>query len=470
MEIKSYYKNPWVRQRMIDFLGGAELADASCMYITKCTEPMYDDYEVRPPWSLDEYLDKGFDLHRSLWDRESLVFHLDIEYNNSDFPAEPYLDPSRTFQLQQPVEFAIEKFLLEYGIRPLHLLTGRGHHFLWRVRRSHPVCGQLAQAGCVPPGLQRKYRQPLPPLGKAVSQELGSAFSGLGMVIEYFSHRVIAASRPLSEIPVELADIAVRPQQRGREMISIDITEYGDPLYSRMIRIPFSVYLKPWQKYGVMHERIRDLVPIMFVIPLHEIDSQQGIRMMRDSRKVAALAERASVDIPEQSAGTVRLVEDYLRSRLARFHRAFYADEHDLPEQWPRTYDQTPLERLPPCVRQYLLYPNDLLLKPDAIRQVVRVLLALGWRARHIAGLIRSKYERDFHWGKRWDMYDGASRADFYVRCFTGMIELCQDQLDDFTCQSSRESQLCVNSDGSCSLEPFRRMLLEKIEPCFVGR
>jgi hypothetical protein len=30
-----------------------------------------------------------------------------------------------------------------------------------------------------------------------------------------------------SEIPVELSAIEVPPQQRGREMISLDITEYG---------------------------------------------------------------------------------------------------------------------------------------------------------------------------------------------------------------------------------------------------
>ncbi len=65
------------------------------------------------------------------------------------------------------------------------------------------------------------------------------------------------------------------------------------------------------------------------------------------------------------------------------------------PDRWPQTYDRTPLDPLPPCARRILTQPNDALLKPAGIRHVVRSLLALGWHPRHIAGLIRSKYERD---------------------------------------------------------------------------
>jgi len=470
MEVRNYYQHPAVRARITEFLGGFSLDQATAYYITRCIEPIYDDYVVKPPAELNEYLDRGYDLHRSLWDRESLVVHLDIEYNNTDFPAEPYLDPARTFLIQQPVEWAIEKLLLEYGIRPLHLLTGRGHHFLWTLRRAHPGFYLLRQIDKVSRALQGKYQQPMAPTGEAVTLDVGAAFSGLSMVVEYLGHRILMGSRPHMEIPVEFMDISVSPQQRGREMVSVDLTEYGDPLYTRMIRVPYSVYLKPYQKYGVIHERIRDLVSILFVLPLHEMDVVQAVKIMRDPKKVAAVAERASAVIPDQSDGTERMIRDYLGSRLARFHRGYYSDEHDPPEAWPRTYDRTPLERVPPCIRQYLVHPNDLLLKPDAIRQVVRVFLALGWRCRHIAGLIRSKYERDYHWGRRWDIYEASTRADFYVRCFAGLIDSGLDNLADFTCTTTRENHLCFNPDGSCSLDFFRTLLQERQQPCLVGR
>ena len=59
-----------------------------------------------------------------------------------------------------------------------------------------------------------------------------------------------------SLIPVELSAVEVPPQAR-EEMVSIDITEYGDLLNTRLIRIPFSVYLKPWQKLGILPDELR---------------------------------------------------------------------------------------------------------------------------------------------------------------------------------------------------------------------
>jgi hypothetical protein len=43
-----------------------------------------------------------------------------------------------------------------------------------------------------------------------------------------------------------------------------------------------------------------------------------------------------------------------------------------------------------------------------------------GWHPRSIAGLIRSKFERDHGWGDYWYRYDAAARADFYVRVLGG--------------------------------------------------
>jgi hypothetical protein len=77
---------------------------------------------------------------------------------------------------------------------------------------------------------------------------------------------------------------------------------------------------------------------------------------------------------------------------------------------------------------QYALEnPNDALLRPDFVRQVVAGLLERGWHPRHIAGLIRSKYERDYRWLNLWYVYDAGTRADFHTRVLAGMIRLGRD-------------------------------------------
>ena len=48
-------------------------------------------------------------------------------------------------------------------------------------------------------------------------------------------------------------------------------------------------------------------------------------------------------------------------------------------------------------------------------------MLALGWHPRHIAGLICSKYDRDFGWTQFVNV-DPATRADFYTRVFAGLF------------------------------------------------
>ena len=82
--------------------------------------------------------------------------------------------------------------------------------------------------------------------------------------------------------------------------------------------------------------------------------------------------------------------------------------------------------------------PNDLLLKPARIRQLTRIMLALGWHPRHIAGLIHSKYARPFGW-TQFEGYDRATRADFYTRIFAGLFVTGRDNLVDFNCVSARK-------------------------------
>ena len=155
----------------------------------------------------------------------------------------------------------------------------------------------------------------------------------------------------------------------------------------------------------------------------------------------------------------LRLIADYETSSLRKFHDDFYAQEHEPPERWPATYDRVPLETWPACGRLILEQPNDLLLRPSCIRRVTRVLLALGWHPRHIAGLIRSKYERDFGW-TQFTGCDPATRADFYVRVFAGLFATGHDDLIDFNCTSAQEQGLCFFTNCNDNLLRFKEAAL----------
>ena len=436
-----------VRQRIIEYLGGRRLRDATCTFLGRLDSENPSMFEREPPDALDRMLDEGDELARSLEDRASMLIHLDIEYVNFDDPAAAYLDAPRIFRLQEPLVEAIEARLLAFGIRYLHLVTGQGHHFVWRIPKESAIARSIAElAICTPPDVATPPAEPL--------------FPHLALLMEHFAHLVKQDAAPVCGIPVEITAQHVGPGASGmREMHSVDLSEYGDPLHSRMIRIPYTVYRKPWLSGLINRMGIEDQVNEFFTLPLHEMGLAQLLKERHRPAKITALARRAGVNIPVQELGTARLMDDYLRSDLCAFHRRFYAISQDHPSQWAVGYDMTSPEALPPCAAHVLTEPNDWLLKPSGIQLVTRCLLALGWHPRHIAGLIRSKFANPCFGGhEKGREYDPAMRAEFYVRLFAGQIATGLDTGVDFNCVSQQEKQFCWNPCG-CSLEPSRESL-----------
>jgi hypothetical protein len=456
-----YYRDSNVRARIHEFVGAATYQEPSCEFVAAGDEKASPPFAPYSPRALNALLDRGFEICRSLWDCDALIADFDIEYVNFDNPAEAFVDSERVFAIQQPVQQTIQQLLKEYRIEPLHVLSGRGHHFVWRVEHRSDEFKKLSALGRGPSSLWETEAQVHPPNGRAVPMELARAFAGLGLVMEFLAHRVKQIVAPLTRIPVELTAVEVGPSDHGREMISIDISEYGDPLYSRMLRVPFSVYLKPWQQpWGFDADVLTHLQPL-FVIPLQGIDWRQGIPVMRDPRLAADLAAQVSTNIPDATYGTGNLLAEYWNSKLAQFHASFYAQHQHSAERWPETYDRLPLEILPACVRVALETPNDLLLRPAYIRRLVRVMLALGWHPRHIAGLICSKYRRDFGWTQFVNV-DPATRADFYTRVFGGLFAAGTDDLVDFNCTSAQEQGTCTFADCGFNLLEFKESALER--------
>jgi hypothetical protein len=427
--IKEFYATPEVRARLIESLGARSLDEATCYYIGRCFDTIRSGFCMNKPADLDLFLRNEWDVARSLWDRQWLVGDVDIEYVNFEFPAEPFLDYRRCFALQEPVRHAAERVFAETGMQPLHTISGRGHHFGWKIHPTSAAFRSLTQIGRVPPALERTYAAPQLPDGEPVDPAFGKAFAGLGLVIEYVAHQILAEAQPACPIPIFPEAVEMGPQQRGKEVIVLDISEYGDPLHTRAVRVPFSVYLKPWLHTDILRPEIEGRIPVMVMVPTRGWDTDQVTPIMRDLEAAAAWASGISCLLPDDSDGMELLITQYLHSEVRRFHEEFYSVEPEPPEQWPLTYDRVSLDGLPWMARYALEHPNDALLKPEFVRQVVIALLDRGWHPRHIAGLIRSKYERDYGWLNAWYVYDAGTRADFHVRVLAGMIKMERERV-----------------------------------------
>lgn len=88
MDLKEYFRNPDVRQRLIEYLGGTALEVATAVFIMPTELPYFQELRSDPPLRLDAYLEQGRDVSRSLWDSASLIAHLDLECVNFDFAVD----------------------------------------------------------------------------------------------------------------------------------------------------------------------------------------------------------------------------------------------------------------------------------------------------------------------------------------------------------------------------------------------
>lgn len=449
------YRDPAVKARIFDYLGGDDSREPTAYCLARCDGRLPTEIERIPIDSWESALTTPGDLARSLSDRKSLIVHLDVEYVNFDSPEEAYVDPWRIFRLQEPVVTIIEEELSRVGIRPLHLLTGQGHHFVWQVPLDSDSCHRLATEVHLNSNDISSSEQPT----RAVEED---AFGGLGLVMEFLAHRIKQLAASQSEIPVDLTAVEVGNLTSGRrEMISIDVSEYGDPLEERIIRIPFTHYEKPWRNGMVERLSLQMSVPKFVTLPLHEIDVAQALVLRQASEEVIALARRSVVRIPNQERGMSRLIDTYLSSALRQFHQRYYGVSLDAQETWPQTYGKTPLENFPPCVANILTFPNDLLLKPAGLQLVTRYLTANGWHPRHIAGLVQSKFaDPHFNWlPSYWEKYSPELRSDFYVRLFSGQIYLQADEGLDFNCVSTQEKSYCPGVPCRNDLSDFQATL-----------
>jgi hypothetical protein len=461
VRIEQYYDDPLVRARIGEYLGASGTGSpATAAYVASLNlqspQPiMWENATRRPASDLAAAWVAESDIARSLLDRDSLVFMFELDYLNPDRPAEPFIHPDEVLRKLEPAYQASRTVVESFGLWPYTLVTGRGYHFTGRIPLGAAVVDALAAiAPGTPAWVDTEGRRSPPGLSNAVSPRAAKAWTGLGCLVEYLAHLVLGHEYG-SKIPLVFNGTPVGTGVAGRECVSLDFSFAGDPLDVRYIRCAFSTY--QWHRFrpDMFGAVTAATVAPLAAVPRGHRSLEAVLRAGRTLDAACLAARRGSAILPDLSAGVERLLGDYLVSPLAEFHRHYYGELRSAGAPGERSSS-----RLPPCGLAILAQPNDFLLKPGHIQHLVRLLLARGWSAAQAACLVRAAYEADHQWGNRWQVrMDAASRAEFDVRVFAGLVSTGADRLIDFNCVSAQEKDICPRTACQYDLRVDRERL-----------
>jgi hypothetical protein len=431
--IAAYYRDPAVRARIAEYCAGSV---GLAGYGGRRRLRTADMAPVAVGAELAPLLADGADVCRSLSDRRGALIQLDVDYVNAVDPAEAYRDPEVCFRRLEPVYRVVHAAFADANVAPLELMTGRGYHFTARAVRGSRLHRELMSIGRIPPALRARYE------GEASERRaasMGAAHLGAGRLVESLAHDVMSSVK--AEVPVTLADVP--PPGRG-PFICLDLSAYGDPVSSRHARSAFSSHQK------AAETRLAGGPPFVIAIPRGVRSLPELLAIRSDPAAAARLAADVTAGIPDVTEAP-RWLRSYADSVLAWFHRRFDEEPSMGPPAAADVYARIPSADLPLCVRRALEAPNPGLLVPTALRAVALVLWGRGWHPRHIADLVRSRYEADHGWGDLWARYEPSARADFYVRLFAGAVVAGLDHARDFTCHSQQLRGGCPG--GECGHE-----------------
>jgi hypothetical protein len=270
------------------------------------------------------------------------------------------------------------------------------------------------------------------------------------MLMEHVAHETLRHASRHCDVPLVVNATRVGAGPLDRECISLDLSASSDPMDIRHARTAFSAHpvrLQP--RDAARPDHCVSLAPIA-TIPRARMSLPEALEVRADLVRVAELAMEARTTLPSVDAGVSSLAREYRRSPLRAFHEAFLAEPVDL-ERAREDRRRIDAMGLPRCVAACLAAPNDLLLRPEHMQNLTRLLLTRGWTARRIASLIQVVYEEDHGWGDRWQRMDERTRAEAYVRTFAGLVAAGMDRMVDFTCVSTQEKGLCPG--GACGHE-----------------
>jgi hypothetical protein len=462
-DVGDYYALAAVRQRLIEYCGGAADRSPTAAYVAA----LRDDQRPHLTWErsvcvaadrMSSIFAEPGDLSRSLWDTQSLLFVLDLDYQNVDTPQEPFTHPAEVFFKLEPTYRATRQILDRVALPALDVMTGRGYHFAGRIPLDHAVVEQLAGLVTETPSWFATVDRRRPPgVDAAMTEQYARASAGLGLLLEHIAHLVLRRTPPTLIPLVVNGTVVGRRGAAGRECVSIDFSHAGDPLDIRHVRIAFGTYQWHRLRPDIFGQAAAAFPPLV-ALPRRRRGLVEMLTRGRGLEAGALEAARESATLPDVGEGIARLLSGYVSSPLAAFHRAFAAGVRAAGGRLP----DLDLAALPPCISACLARPNDLLLRPEHLQYLTRALLARGWAAWDVARLVRSAYEAEHQWGDRWSRMDPRTRAEFDVRVFAGLIANGRDRLIDYNCVSAQEKGVCPGTGCEFDLRIDRDRLLAR--------
>src|ERR1017187_6647647 len=122
--VAAYYRVPAVRARLLEYCGGMAAEPATAVFVTgfdpaRQPYPTWDTAARVPYSALEELAERGCDVSRSLWDTRALFFVLDLDYQNLDYPGEPFTHASNVFFKLENTYAGIKRVLGRFGLRAL---------------------------------------------------------------------------------------------------------------------------------------------------------------------------------------------------------------------------------------------------------------------------------------------------------------------------------------------------------------
>ncbi len=478
-----FYNDPDVRRCKLEYLGSEYrlergwpiLITPGCDYLTikgKAVpeiRKMFGKDDGRTRMSipnvgnaLDFSSRKGLEEFRSAFpapeeEKRGVWTLADVEFN-SKYERKVYDDAWGVYNRMEEFYNSFRTYLDRNKIDHSVKVTGQGYHFEFFVplgTRSHEL---LQEVGYIPDTLEGKYNY-IKPGGRRdrkVPLADGLGFDGGGRIVAHMFYELMKENPAPGGLPLVLCDTlpGITSKNMDRDCIVLDWSWYTDPLYMRVARILFSMHYKSERPIITVPRLFNDRKGEQVELALAEVF---GARY--NFNEAAKLARRVDGHIAIGAGeGLENLIGAYLETDLRKFHQDFDQTPQEPWQNWPSTYDPFSYmgELLPGCVRETINNPNPRMLEPPNLQKLIITMLSVGWHPAHIAGFIRSKYERDYGWSENqsadWNKYDANLRARKWVELYVGAIVSGAHDQANQNCVSAGEEQLCFDPDCGINL------------------
>lgn len=445
-----YWKNEGTKKGISQFLGSTVLdwekwgdGDVKSEFLGVSTRNKLRRFDKPSPSSIIEPYEFSkecneyggqVELQNSMWQRSgdsvnglpvrSLLFW-DIEIYDNNNPLSPVYDSIDTFDKLYDINRLMERQFNYYGIQYQTIMSGRGYNFVTQVDSESSTIEDLFNiAGTPEQTVLDKQLYPNPNLKRRKIVPVDAELLHLASVKlqQFLFNQIIREARITQSLNVEVSD-------KGEYGVALDNTAIMYSVENRTMGTLGSPYFMKLEKNNP--DFVKTLVKIPILGTGFSIPTSDALNIRSDYDKTDELIGDVNCEIPEGSVGVSRLINDYRKSELYKFHQALDQCLGDNPDKYDdsyRNYNEIATQtENPERIMHLINNANDELLKPDNLDYFIwQIFNTWGgtndWHiAGHVAGLLRAIYEDgSLDWGTRFMKTDAQRFARGWVATVIG--------------------------------------------------